>query len=147
MFRESAHLGSVLFPGDDLGSHPVGCAYHRCAFGLLRRYLRTETKVSQLDRAVKAQQNVITLDVAMDNLVGVKELQSLQHFSANSCDLALVHAGLGDDVGKRAAGQVLHDHPQFLRHEVAVKIVDYIWVFVLPHHKDLVDDELLFRLL
>ena len=38
-------------------------------------------------------------------------------------------------------------YPQFLPHQVAVEVVDDVWVLVFPHDKDLVDDELLLGLL
>ena len=38
-------------------------------------------------------------------------------------------------------------YPQFLPHQVAVEVVDDVWVLVFPHDKDLVNDELLLGLL
>lgn len=46
-------------------------------------------------------------------------LQSTRYLSADGCNLALVHAGLGHHVSQRAASQVLHHHPQLVSYQVA----------------------------
>lgn len=143
----TAYLWSVLLPVDDFRGHPVRRAHHRGSFRLLGGDLRAEAKVGQLDAAVQPKQDVVTLDVPMDDLVAVEELQRLQHLATNRGDLALVHAGLGNDVGERTSRQVLHDDPQLLGHQIAVQVVDHVRMFVLSHHQDLVDDQFLLRLL
>lgn len=40
--------------------------------------LETKRPLTEFDRAVHAQQDVVALDVPMDDLVGVKELQGLK---------------------------------------------------------------------
>ena len=38
-------------------------------------------------------------------------------------------------------------YPQFLSNQVAVEVVDNVWILVFPHDKDLIDDEFLLGLL
>ena len=54
----------------------------------------------------------------------MEEVEGLEDFAADGRDLALVHAGLGDDVGEAAPRQVLHRHPQLLVHQEGVQEVD-----------------------
>lgn len=38
-------------------------------------------------------------------------------------------------------------YPELLADQVAVQVIDNIWVLILPHHKNLVDYQLFLRLL
>src|SRR6202012_933604 len=52
-----------------------------------------------------------------------------------------------DDIGKGAALHVLHHNPEFILVKERVDIVDDIRMTRCAHHKNFVDDEILFRLL
>ena len=54
--------------------------------------------------------------------------------------------GMGRE-GQGMRGKQEGTHPQFLANEIAVEVVDDVWILVLLHHYDLVDNELLLGLL
>ena len=97
------HLGSVLLARHDLGRHPVGRTNHGISLGALGRDLRAEAEVGELDAAVHAQQYVVRLDVAVYDLLGVEELERLEHFAAHGCYVRLAHHCLGHHVCQIAA--------------------------------------------
>eukprot|EP00047_Mylnosiga_fluctuans_P001701 m.221524 g.221524 ORF g.221524 m.221524 type:complete len:498 (+) comp10604_c0_seq1:1523-3016(+) len=146
--RPDVDLRAVLLPRDDLGGHPVRRAHHGGPLRRLRRQLRAEPEVGELDIARHAKKDVITLDIAVDDRVRMQELEGLQALAADGGDLALVQDGLGDDIRQRSTRKELHDNPELvLANEEAIQVVDDVLLAQLPHDEDLVDDQLLLGLL
>ena len=65
---------------------------------------------TEFDGSVEAEEDVVRLDVAVDDVVVVEELERLEHLAAHGRDLTLVHARLRHHVRQRAAREVLHYH-------------------------------------
>ena len=63
------------------------------------------------------------------------------HLSADSCDLSLVHDGLGDDVGEGPAGEVLHDDPEVVFHHEALDIIHQVWMAELFHYLEIIHNK------
>ena len=84
----------------------------------------------------------------MMTYVAVEEGERVEAALGDGGHLPVVENGLDDDVGERAAVEVLHDDPELavVAHEEAVHVVDEVRVLQPPHHLDLADDELLLRL-
>ena len=145
--RPDVHFGSVVLSGDHLRSHPVGRPNHSRPLVLLRGDLGTEAKVCQLDLAVHPQKDVVGLDVPVNDVALVQEVESLKNLPADGSDLTFVHAGFSDNVCEAAARKILHCHPQLLGDKEGVQEVDHVGVLVGLHHNNLVDNQLLLRLL
>ena len=64
-------------PSDDLRRHPVRRSDHRASTVALRRDLSTEPEVCEFHLALHPEQDVVTLDVAVDDVSRVQELQGL----------------------------------------------------------------------
>ena len=83
----------------------------------------------------------------MDDALGVQVLEPLQSLATDRRDLAFSHDIVRDDIGQAATLHELHDDPQFAFPQVAVDEVDNVRVRAVLHHQDLVDDQVLLRLL
>lgn len=81
---------------------------------LLFILLAKKISLTQFNLSVQPQQYVIALNIPVYNMVGVQEVQRLQHLPAHGRDLPLVHARLRHHVRQGPAGQVLHYYPQLL---------------------------------
>ena len=77
----------------------------------------------------------------------VQVLQTLARLARHGGDLALRHQVRGDHVRQAAALHVLHDDPEVVLIEEGIDVVDDIWVPRRAHDENLVDDEVLLRLL
>ena len=88
------------------------------------------------------QQDRVRLDVAMDDAVGVQVGERVEDTLAHGGYLQLVHARLGDDVGERAAAQILHHDPELVVDQVAAVHVDNVGVLVVAHDDHFVEEEL-----
>lgn len=69
------------------------------------------------------------------------------HFSAHSSDLTLAHHVEGHNIRKRTSLHVFHDHPEIASHQERVHEVDDVLVLAVLHDQNLVDDQILLRLL
>jgi hypothetical protein len=74
-------------------------------------------------------------------------LKALARLAADGSNLAFGHEVGGDDVGEASALHVLHDDPKVVLPQEAVDVIDDIGVAGGAHDEDLVDDEVLLRLL
>ena len=83
----------------------------------------------------------------MDDAVLVQVLQALEHLARNGRNLSLAHDVGRDNVGQAAALHVLHTDPEIAADEERVDVIDNVGVPRLFHDEDLVDDEVLLRLL
>ncbi len=97
------HFGPVVLPGDHFRRHPIRRAHHRRPLVLLGGNLRAEAKIGELYVAFHAEEDVVGFNIPMDDVALVEEVQGLQDLATDGGDLALVHAGLGDDIGEAAA--------------------------------------------
>jgi hypothetical protein len=102
---------------------------------------------TELDVAREREQDVVRLDVAVDHAVAVEVLEALARLAADGRDLALRHQVRGHDVRERAALHVLHDDPEVVLVQEAVDVVHDVRVPRGAHDEDLVDDQVLLRLL
>lgn len=66
--RPDVHLGPIVLSCHHLRRHPVGRADHGGPLVLLGADLGAKAKVSELDVAVHAKQDVVRLDVAVDHV-------------------------------------------------------------------------------
>ena len=69
------------------------------------------------------------------------------YFFADGGDLTFRHDIGGEDIGQTAAFHVLHDDPQVALVQETVHVIDDVLVLAIPHHQNLVDDQLFLRLL
>ena len=83
----------------------------------------------------------------MDNPMSMQMLQSLRSLSRNSSDLALAHQVSSHNIRQRPSLHVLHHHPKLILMQERVNIIDNVRVTRRAHNKDLVDNEVLLRLL
>lgn len=81
--RPAVDLGSVLLLLDNLWRHPVGRADHGGTLALRLGQLSAEAKVGDLDVANSVEQDVVTLDITMNNVLAVKMGQSLACLEEN----------------------------------------------------------------
>ena len=107
---------------------------------------RTEVP-TELDVALQTQEDVIALDVAVDHAVFMKMLEPLERLARHGRDLALAHDVARHHVRQTAPLHVLHHNPQVAPQKERVDKVDNVAVPRLLHHEDLIDDEVLLRLL
>lgn len=121
----------ILF--DELWWHPVRRANNGASL-LVGIKLGTKAEIGELDLAVHANENVVTLDVAVDDVVRVEVVESEQTFARHRRHLRLVHHCLEYDVRERAALQVLHHDPQLLLLQVALDVVHYASEVHVFHH-------------
>jgi hypothetical protein len=103
--------------------------------------------LTELDVALHRQQDVVGLDIAVNDTLGVKMLQSLQGLSADRRNLSLGHDVERDNVSKASSLHILHDHPELSSAKVAVNEVDNVGVGALLHDQDFVDNQVLLGLL
>lgn len=96
---------------------------------------------------MERQQDVVTLDVAVDHVVLVQVFQPLQRFPRNRSDLSLRHDVARHDVRETATFHVLHDDPQVSLEQEGVDKVDDVLMARFLHDEDFVDDQVLLRLL
>lgn len=130
-------------PADHLRRHPVRRSNHCDALIVLRRDLGAESEVGELDLTVHAEKDVVAFDVAVYYLLLVQEFERLETLLRDGGYLSLSEHGLHDNIGHRTTIEVLHDDPELVADEVALDVVDDVWMTVLFHHLDLRDDELL----
>lgn len=109
--------------------------------------LGAESKIRQLDAAFQRQQDIVRLDVAMDDALGMQKLQAMKSLSADRRDLALRHHVECHHIGQTATFHVLHDHPQIPFDEEAVHEIDHVLMLAVLHDQDFVDDQILLGLL
>lgn len=140
-------LAAVFFACNNLGSHPVWCADHGRALHVGFIDLGAEAEICELDVAVHAEQNVVRFDVAVDDTLGVQELQAVKCLTANSGNLTLRHHVEGDNIGKTATLHVFHHNPKIAANKERVLEVDDVLVSAVSHDKNFVDDEILLGLL
>ena len=77
----------------------------------------------------------------------VEMLKTLACLARDSSNLPLRHQVRSDDVRQRTALHVLHDYPELILMQERVDVVDDVRMPRRPHDEDLVDDEVLLRLL
>lgn len=77
----------------------------------------------------------------------MKVFEALGRLPRHCCDLTLRHQIGGDDVRERATLHVLHDNPKFILVQERVNVIHYVRMARCAHDEDLVDDEVLLRLL
>ena len=102
---------------------------------------------TEFDVAVHAQQNIVTLDVAMDDAVPVQVFKTLGCFPRYCRYLPLGHQVGGDDVGEGASFHVLHDDPKVVLVEERIDVIDDVGVSRGAHDENFVDDQILLGLL
>ena len=61
-------LGVLALASDELGSHPVDCAYFRCPLGLLFGELHCDSEIGQLYITVDVIEHVIRFDIPVDDV-------------------------------------------------------------------------------
>lgn len=141
------NFAAVFLACDDLGSHPIRRTNHSRALHVRLVDLSAETEISELDVAVHAEQDVVGLDIAVNDTLGVQELQAVECFTAHGRNLTFGHHIEGDHIGKTAAFHVLHHNPEVAADKERVHEVDDVLVPAVPHDQNLVDDEILLGLL
>lgn len=102
---------------------------------------------TELDVALKTEEDVVALDISMNDSMLVKMAETLKRLPRDGSDLPLAHDVARNDVGQRSSLHVLHDDPEVALEEERVDVVDDVAVSRLLHDEDLVDDEILLRLL
>ena len=90
--------------------------------------------LTDLDIATGIKKNVVTLDITVDNLLGMEVCESLEGLLAHAGDLALGHDVVRHNVGECTALHVVHDHPEVPGVQIAVNVVDNVWVAGLSHY-------------
>ena len=93
-----------------------------------------EAEISELDVAVHAEQDVVGLDVAVNDTLGVQELQAVKCLAADSGDLTLGHHVEGDNIGKTATLHVFHHYPKITADKEGIHEVDDVLVPAISHH-------------
>ena len=83
----------------------------------------------------------------MDNALGVQMLQSLERLAAYRRNLALSHDIECHDIRQATSLHVLHRDPQIATNKVTINKVHNIRMRAILHHQDLVDNQILLRLL
>lgn len=66
---------------DDLGGHPVRCPSHIPNLVLRHAKIQGDAKVGELDVGVLCGQNVRSLEVAMDDVIGVEIMKPFKDFN------------------------------------------------------------------
>eukprot|EP00047_Mylnosiga_fluctuans_P024710 m.168529 g.168529 ORF g.168529 m.168529 type:complete len:397 (-) comp9910_c1_seq9:5145-6335(-) len=129
------------------GSHPEWCADHRVALGHRVRELPGDTKVRKLGLALLVEENVASLDIAMDFPLAVEILEALERGLDNRRDFILLECLVPEpnNVGHRASCAVLHDYPEVGALEVAPEVLNNEVVLALLHDADLLHDVLKIR--
>jgi len=67
--------------------------------------------LTEFDVTGHAQQDIITLDIAVDDTMSVQMFQALGGFSGYGGDLTFRHQISGNNIGERASFHVLHNDP------------------------------------
>ena len=67
--------------------------------------------LTEFDVTGHAQQDIITLDIAVDDTMSVQMFQALGGFSGYGGDLTFCHQISGNNIGERASFHVLHNDP------------------------------------
>jgi len=105
------------------------------------------TRLTDLDVSLHAKEHIVTLDITVDNLLGMQVCESLEGLLAHAGNLALGHDVVCHNIRERTALHVVHDHPEVTNVQIAVDVVDNVRVASLSHDQNFIDDELLLRLL
>ena len=103
--------------------------------------------LTELDVTGHAEQDVIALDVSVDDAVRVQVAETLCRLSAYGSNLSLGHDVAGHHIGKTTALHVLHDDPKISLVEERIDVVDNVGMARRLHDQNLVDNEVLLRLL
>ena len=92
-----------------------------------------DAKVGELDNAVRGEEQVARLDVAVDLVTPVQVEQSLYAPGERGRHLLLREAlaGRGHDVEQRRALAKLHQNPEPLLVEEGAVVLDDVWAFAL----------------
>lgn len=109
--------------------------------------MRGKILLTEFDVSIQRQEDVVTLDISVNHVVFVQVFQPLQRLPRDSRDLSLGHDVARHDIGQTSTFHILHDDPEISLEEERVDKVDDILVSRFFHDEDLVDDEVLFRLL
>ena len=133
-------------PVNNFWCHPIRRTNHRVSVLLIDRDVRTEAEICQLHFSVHAKKHIVAFDVTMNDLLFVKEGQRFKAPLADAGNLSLCQHRLRDDVGQSAAIKVFHDDPELSANQVALKVVDDVFLASGFHHFNLGDDQLLLRL-
>src|SRR5258708_33075904 len=83
----------------------------------------------------------------MDNAMPMEVLKTLARLATNGRNLAFGHEIGGNDIGQAPALHILHDNPEVILPQETVDIVDDIRMTGRAHDENLVDDQVLLRLL
>jgi hypothetical protein len=102
---------------------------------------------TELDVTVQTEQHIVRLDIPMDDPMSMQMLEALTRLPAHRRDLALRHQIRRDHVRQAPALHVLHDDPEVVLMQEAVDVVHDVRVPARAHDEDLVDDQVLLRLL
>lgn len=84
--RPAVNLGTVLLLFDNLGCHPVRGTHHGGALALGLSKLGTEAKVSDFDVANTVEENIVTLNITVNDVLAMQvgqPLASLQSISVS----------------------------------------------------------------
>ena len=83
----------------------------------------------------------------MAHAVTVEVIKALAYLSRNCCDLALAHRVRRNDIREAPTLHVLHNHPELILVQERVDVVHDVGVTRSSHYENLVDDQVLLRLL
>lgn len=104
--------------------------------------IRTEFNVTS-----ETQEHIGALDVTMNDPVLMQMLQALRCLPTYCCNLAFGHHVCRHNVRERAALHILHHDPDLVLVKKRVDIIDNIHMTQSPQYEDLVDKDILSRML
>lgn len=87
----------------------------------MNKPIKTPTHLS-----IQAQEDIVTLDVTMNNVVMMEIIQGSQTALGDARYLSLIEHRFRNNVSQWASLQEFHDDPERLVHDIGVKKVDNV---------------------
>ena len=104
---------------DDLGCHEERRAHRGVSSAVKRTEIGADAEVDQLDVTVARDENIVTFDIAMNDVVRMEVMQSFERFTKDVGDERFVETLVGfedrfGEIGDAAARAQFHHEPELI---------------------------------
>ena len=128
-------LGVVARLSNDLGCHPEGCSDESMAEGVGE--LRGDAEIGELDFARGGEEDIGSLDIAVNGTLRVKIVQAEEEFATHDRDVIFGEDASLEQVETRATSQVLHDDPELVGNNEGSIVLGHVFRVALCETCDL----------